>query len=109
MAYAPGLFGRSAVTRSAYVGPSLTPNDVVRITDKYGRVVFLGDQHIDLKKGKAYDARLQMPSENISGPNPLPAGGVRGRQASTGVRSILYPQLGITNRINLTPNIKNTY
>lgn len=109
MAYAPGLLGRSGVRRLAYVGPKLTPNDVVYITDNYGRLAFLTDQHIDLKKGKAYDARLHMPTERREGPQPPPPGGTGGRRSFTGVRSIETAKLGLKDRIDLAPNIYNQY
>lgn len=99
--------------RVAWVGPK-TLLDVVKDIDTVGRVEYLKEARISLSRGKAFDARLQMPSENFSGPHGgksvLPAGGIKGRRSYAGQGSLpSYSLVGITKNIHLQANILNKY
>lgn len=114
MSYAPGLLGRVAFRRSGYVGPKIQL-DVVDDIKRAGRVAFLRESRIDQKKGKAYDAQLQMPRRYGDGdqdgptgsPQSLPAGGTGGRQSFTGVGSKPVLLVGITKRRVTMPTMYN--
>lgn len=111
MSYAPGLLGRVGVRRSAYPGPRLGL-DIVDDVKRYGRVAFLVQDHIDLKKGKAFDAHLKAKhfgNGNQGFTGALPAGGRTGRQSFGGVFSTRTARMGIHNRINLPVNTYNQY
>lgn len=109
-----GLYGLQGFRRTAWVGPKELL-DVVDDIKKYGRVEFLKESVIDIHKGRAADAHLQMPRRfgdgTQDGPTgDLPAGGIRGRRGYTGVGSKPREiKVGLTQNLVTAPNIRNQY
>lgn len=103
----------SAYRKTAYVGRKFYL-DVVDDIKQNGRAAFLGESHIDMRKGKAFDARLHRPVRYGDGTQDgptggLPAGGTGGRQSYRGVSSMPRAKRGITHDRVTTVNTYNQY
>lgn len=105
--------GMSSFRRTAFVGPKILL-DVVDDISRNGRVAFLTESKIDLKKGKAFDAWLHRPrrfgDHTWDGPTGgWSPGGTGGRLAFMGIGSKPVVLCGITKRRITFANIYNTY
>lgn len=106
-----GINGISTYRRVAFVGPKILL-DVVDDVKRHGRVAFLHESGIDLKKGKAFDAHLQMPArfgaKHFAGATgDLPPGGVKGRSAFRGTHSAPRASVGFNQNRVTRPSLYN--